>query len=84
MEKWKMILMGIKYFLFAFGGLGVFTLLMIWLDAEAVKFGFLAGVILSLGLAFAVTMAILKFSNDAGANEGTFEDFTEKPMEFLD
>lgn len=84
MEKWKMILMNIKYFLFAFWGLVAFAFLMIWLDGEAVKFGFVAGVILSVGLAFAVTMAILKFSNDAGANKGEFKDFTEEPMEFLD
>lgn len=84
MGKGKKIWFDIKCFIGFVIGMAVFCFSIIGVSNEPEKFGVMAGMLLSVGIAFVVTMMMLSSSNDAGQGEGEVKDFTEEPMEFLD
>lgn len=45
--------------------------------------GIVTGVIMSVGLAYLLTMLFLLLSNLSGDTGGTIKDFTKEPVEFL-
>lgn len=71
----------IKYGMIALGIFMLIVLLLVWISQSAGKFGYAAGILLSAGLAFTITMAALTVSNNAGDREGTFQDYSKKPMQ---
>lgn len=62
-------------------GIVFIILIAVFLLFFAPKFlGIVAGIITSVALAFCLTMFLLSRSNDAGADMGSYQDFTDEPM----